>query len=87
MFLETEMGAHVEPAGWGEWHPGETKRLETAFFAEKGATGPGARPGARGPHARALAAGDADRFALGRFLAGTDGWDPTSRSREAVPYW
>ena len=87
VFLETEMGGHVEAAGWREWHPGETNRLETAFFAEKGSTGPGARPGARDPHTKALAAGEADRFALGPFLAGADGWSPASRSREAVPYW
>jgi len=87
VFLESEMGGHVEPAGWREWHPGETKRLETAFFAEKGSTGPGAHPAGRDPHASALAAGEADRFALRPFLAGTDSWDPTSRSREAGPYW
>jgi polygalacturonase len=25
VFLNTEMGAHIDPAGWREWHPGETK--------------------------------------------------------------
>jgi pectin methylesterase-like acyl-CoA thioesterase len=87
VFLDTEMGGHIEPAGWREWHPLETSRLETAFFAEKGSTGPGARPGARDPHARALSATDTDRFARGPFLAGTDGWDPTMRSGETKPYW
>ncbi len=79
VFLETEMGGHVEPSGFREWHPGETRRLLTAFFAERGSSGPGARPGARSPHARALAGEEADRFAPGVFLAGKDGWDPTAR--------
>jgi polygalacturonase len=87
VFVDTEMGGHVEPAGWREWHPGETNRLETVFFAESGSTGQGARRGARDPHAKALSAGETDRFALGPFLAGTDGWDPISRSREAAPHW
>jgi pectin methylesterase-like acyl-CoA thioesterase len=78
VFLETEMGGHVEPAGWREWHPGETRRLATAFFAERGSWGPGARPDGRDPHAKALTAEEAARFAAGSFLAGSDGWDPTA---------
>jgi pectin methylesterase-like acyl-CoA thioesterase len=85
--LDTEMGDHVEPAGWREWHPGETRRLETVFFAEGGSTGPGARAAARDPHARSLAAAEAEGFARGAFLAGADGWDPTSPPGEATPRW
>ena len=48
---------------------------------------PGRAPGGRDPHARALAAGEADRFARRPFLAGPDGWDPISRFREAAPVW
>ncbi len=76
LFLETEMGDHVERAGWREWHPGETKRLETASFAEWGSWGPGAAAERRDPHARTLTAEEAARFALRAFLAGTDGWNP-----------
>jgi polygalacturonase len=78
VFLEGEMGGHLEPAGWREWHPGETKRLETAFFAERDSSGPGSYPGARDPHAKALTAQEAARFAKEPFLAGADGWDPTA---------
>ncbi|MGO9257997.1 MAG: pectinesterase family protein [Bryobacteraceae bacterium] len=39
VYLNTEMGSHIEPAGWREWHPGETKSLETAFYAEYNSTG------------------------------------------------
>jgi polygalacturonase len=77
VFMESEMAGHIEPAGWREWHPGETKRLETAFFAEGASSGPGWRPDARDPHAKVLTAEEAARFSKGPFLAGSDGWDPT----------
>jgi pectin methylesterase-like acyl-CoA thioesterase len=77
VFLRTEMGGHIEPAGWREWHPGETRSIETAFYAEYGSSGPGAHPMERDPHTRQLSAGEAARFEARRFLAGADGWDPT----------
>ena len=76
VFLDTELGGHVEPAGWREWHPGETDRLETAFFAERGSRGPGARPDRREPRARSLDAEQARPFDLPGFLAGKDDWHP-----------
>src|SRR5262245_979728 len=33
VFLNTRIDAHVEPAGWREWTPGETNRLTTAYYA------------------------------------------------------
>jgi len=77
VFLRTEMGGHIQPAGWREWHPGETRSIETAFYAEYGSSGPGAHPMERNPHTRQLSAGEAARFETRRFLAGADGWDPT----------
>jgi polygalacturonase len=76
VFLDTEMGAHIEPAGWREWHPGETNRLDTSFFAERGSTGAGARAEGREPRARMLSAQEAEPFELPPFLAGEDGWQP-----------
>jgi polygalacturonase len=49
IFLNTEMGDHIVPAGWREWHPGETHSIETVYYAEFNSTGPGAHPGARAP--------------------------------------
>jgi polygalacturonase len=72
IFRETEMGAHIEPAGWREWHPGETHYLETAYYAEYESTGPGAHPNERDPHTHKLTAEEAARFETVRFL----GWDP-----------
>ena len=76
IFLNTEMGAHIEPAGWREWHPGETKSLETAFYAEYNSTGPGAHTGERDPHTHHLTPAEASRYETGVYLAGSDNWRP-----------
>jgi len=73
IFLNTEMGAHIVPAGWREWHPGETHSLETVYYAEYNSTGPGAHPGERDPHTKLLTAAEAARYETKTFL---DGWDP-----------
>jgi polygalacturonase len=78
VFLNTEMSGHIEAAGWREWHPGETRSIETAFYAEYNSSGPGAHPGQRDPHTKQLTAAEAARFETKRFLSGADGWDPAT---------
>ena len=73
------MGGFVEPQGWREWHPGETKYLETVYYAEYNSTGPGAHPAEREPHTRMLTDDDAAQYETKRYLAGKDNWDPTVR--------
>jgi pectin methylesterase-like acyl-CoA thioesterase len=77
-FLNTEMGAHIAPAGWSEWHKGETERLKTVSYAEYKSTGPGAHPGEREPLAKQLTADEARRYETKPYLAGAEGWDPTN---------
>ena len=77
VFLSTEMGAHIDPAGWREWHPGETHSLETAYYAEHDSSGPGGTSGLRDPHTKFLDAKEARQFEAERFLASPDGWNPT----------
>jgi polygalacturonase len=79
VYLNTEMGAHIEPAGWHEWHTGETHSLETAFYAEYNSSGPGAHPTERDPHGKQLTAAEAARYDPRLVLAGTDRWDPTAK--------
>jgi polygalacturonase len=79
VFLNTEMGAHINPAGWREWHPGETTYINTVTYAEYGSTGPGAHPDERDPHTKKLTEAEAARYETKRFLAGKDGWNPTGR--------
>jgi pectin methylesterase-like acyl-CoA thioesterase len=77
VFLSTKMGAHIDPAGWREWHPGETHSLDTAFYAEYDSSGPGGSPTHRDPHTKFLSATEARQFDIKTFLSSTDGWDPT----------
>jgi pectin methylesterase-like acyl-CoA thioesterase len=78
VFMNTEMGAHILPAGWSEWHKGETERLKTATYAEYNSTGPGAHVGEREPLAKQLTAAEAKQYETKAWLAGSDGWDPTT---------
>ncbi len=77
VYLDTEMGGHIQRAGWREWHPGETHSLDTAFYAEEGSTGPGAQPSKRDPHSKQLTPDEAEKFLPANFLRGNDGWNPT----------
>jgi polygalacturonase len=78
IYLSTWMGAHIVPAGWREWHPGETDYLPTAFFAEYRSSGPGAESAQREPHAKQLTTEQAEKFEPLRFLQGEDGWNPVT---------
>jgi pectin methylesterase-like acyl-CoA thioesterase len=77
VFLNTEMGKHIDPAGWREWHPGDTDWLKTAFYAEFHSTGPGGSAAAREPFSKQLTESEAAKFSMKNVLGGADGWDPT----------
>jgi polygalacturonase len=79
VFLNTEMGAHIEAAGWREWHPGETNSITTAFYAEFNSSGPGGKASGRDTHTRQLSAEEAARYEVRRYLAGPDHWDPLAQ--------
>jgi polygalacturonase len=76
VFMESELDQKVDPAGWAEWHAGETTRLETAFYAEYAWQGPGAALSGREAHARQLSDAEARKYVATSFLAGSDGWNP-----------
>lgn len=76
VFVNTDLQAQIEPAGWREWHPGEIRSLKTAFYAESHSTGPGAGPKERVPMARQLGAGEVHRYSMAEFVSGADGWMP-----------
>jgi hypothetical protein len=80
LFLNTEMGAHIEPAGWREWHPGETHNLYTVFNAEYNSTGPGANAAARDPHSHQLTPAEAANYSTQKVLAGDDQMGPGQAS-------
>jgi hypothetical protein len=76
VYLNTEMNDRIDPAGWREWHPGETHSLDTVFYAEYGSTGPGASPDKRDPHTRFLTLEQSRQFEPAVFLRGNDNWNP-----------
>ena len=76
VYLHTEMGDKIDPAGWSEWHPGETHSLDTAFYAEFDSTGPGAHRGERDPHTHFLTLEQAAQYEPDVFLRGSDNWKP-----------
>ncbi len=82
VFLHTEMGDKIDPAGWREWHPGETHSLDTVFYAEFDSTGPGAHPAERDPHTHFLTPVQARQFEPSVFLRGADNWDPAHTAKQ-----
>lgn len=78
VFLHTRMGPHIQPAGWREWHPGETHYLDSVSYAEYESVGPGAHSGERDPHAKLLNSADAARYTAAQFLSGADDWNPSA---------
>ncbi|HEY6456544.1 MAG TPA: pectinesterase family protein [Steroidobacteraceae bacterium] len=78
VYLNTWMDAQILPAGWREWHPGETDYLPTASYAEYHSSGPGAAPRRREPYARQLTRQQAQQYAPQVFLRGSDDWNPSA---------
>ncbi len=76
-FINCEMGAHIKPAGWHNW--GKVENETTARYAEFGSTGPGANPDARVKWSKQLTPVEAITYAVGKILAGSDGWSPTAQ--------
>jgi pectin methylesterase-like acyl-CoA thioesterase len=76
IFMNTEMGAHIVPAGWSEWKGAPVPKLPTATYAEFHSSGPGANAAAREPLSKQLTAAEAKKYETKVFLAGTDGWNP-----------
>ena len=81
VYINTDMQAPIATAGWIEWEPGTTDYLATSFYAEYGSTGAGAAgytAKKRESHAVYLTAAETDKYAPDTFLAGSDGWVPTT---------
>jgi len=77
VYLNSEMGAHIETPGFREWHPGETDYMKTVYYAEFNSSGPGAHPSERDAHVKKLTASEAAKYDTRRVLGGRDNWDPT----------
>jgi pectin methylesterase-like acyl-CoA thioesterase len=71
VFLNPVLGSQISPAGWREWTPGSTHRLETAFFRVYKPTGPGAATASL-----TLTPQEVGRYTPAAVLSGRDGWNP-----------
>ncbi len=60
VYIRTEMGGQIAPAGWDNWRNAENEK--TAYFAEYENKGPGAGTAARVPWARRLTAKEAKQY-------------------------
>ncbi len=77
IFMHTEMGDKIAPAGWSEWHAEVSRTLDTAYYAEFDSTGPGAHHDERDKHTHFLTPDEAKQYEPKVFLRGADNWDPT----------
>lgn len=74
VFLNTEMGAHIRAAGWNNW--GNAENEKTAYFAEFGSRGAGAKMSERVQWIHQLTKDESKQFETENFLKGKDGWNP-----------
>ena len=78
VFLSSDLPASLSPQGWSTWGKGGS--IDTAFYAERDNTGPGARPQDRLTGSRQLTLQEAAQFMPGRFLAGSDNWNAVAEA-------
>ena len=78
VYIRTEMGAQIVPAGWDNWKNPDNEK--TAFFAEYKSTGPGANPSGRVAWSHQLTDAEAKDYTIKNILSGKDGWDPLSKT-------
>jgi pectin methylesterase-like acyl-CoA thioesterase len=81
ILIDNNVQAPINVAGWIEWEPGTTNYLATSYYAEYGSTGTGAvgyTSKEREKYAVYLTSSETSQYSADTFLAGSDGWDPTS---------
>ena len=75
VYMDTDIQANIDPAGWREWTPGQTHKLDTSFYAEFKSRGEGGNASQRDPHSKQLQEKEAEQYFAKTFLAGADHWD------------
>lgn len=80
VYINCWMGSQIRPSGWNNWdNPANEK---TAWYAEYGSTGPGARPQDRVKWERKLSASEVKQFLPDNFLRGSDSWRPAPNAHK-----
>jgi len=78
LYLNTELPATLAPQGWDNW--GKASNEKTAFYGERGNTGPGADTAQRPSWSHQLTAAQAKPFEPKNFLRGNDHWNPIAEA-------
>lgn len=76
IFMHSEMGDKIAPAGWSEWHAEVSRTLDKAYYAEFDSTGPGAHHSERDKQTHFLTPEEAKQYEPAVFLRGSDNWNP-----------
>jgi len=82
VYLNTELSADVDPAGWRLWNNRNDENK--AYYAEYRSSGPGARVSDRVAWSHQLTPAQAAQFEPKIFLAGQDHWDAPAEA-ERLP--
>lgn len=83
VYLHTEMGDKIDPAGWSAWHAEVSRTLDTAYYAEFDSSGPGAHHAERDSHTHFLTLEEAKQYEPAVFLRGSDYWNPLELRKPA----
>ncbi|WP_207494997.1 pectinesterase family protein [Aridibaculum aurantiacum] len=79
VFINTEMGKHIVPAGWDNWRNPENEK--TAFYAEYNSTGEGGNTTLRVPWSNQLTRKQAKRYTIKNIFCASGSWVPTQTLR------
>ncbi|MBC7948802.1 MAG: pectin esterase [Chitinophagaceae bacterium] len=74
VFISTEMGNHIVPAGWDNWKNPENEK--TVLYAEYGSSGPGANNTGRAKWTKQLSPKQAKTYTLKNIFRGSGDWLP-----------
>ncbi len=78
VFINSELGEHIVPAGWDPWKGDEMfpDKQETTFYAEYNNSGPGAETSNRVKWSKQLSKKEARAYSVETILSGCDNWQP-----------
>lgn len=74
VFINTEMGSHILPAGWRAWN--ENDNHKTSYYAEYGSKGPGGTTTERISWSKQLTKKEVKRYTLENIFSGKRLWKP-----------
>jgi pectinesterase len=77
VFINTQMGSHILPAGWSVWNKNENHK--TTFYAEYGSKGPGFLKESRIDWSKKLTKKEAKKYTLKEIFSQGTSWLPATK--------